>query len=236
MNRHALLNNVDHQHLRVETAHAAELGDALMFSPTFAGEFRGVQAHYPIVFHRQADGRFQPVALFGFRAGENLFLQDKRWQAGYIPLAVARQPFLIGRDGEGAQVMYIDLDHPRVGTTAGEPLFREHGGTTDFLERANAMLQALQQGMAGTPAFIDALLQHGLLESFVLDIDLADGSQHRMSGFHTIHEERLRSLDDAAVAALHRAGHLQPIYMALASLSNLRPMIDRMSQCDAHGR
>lgn len=236
MSRHVLLNNVDHQHLRVDTTHTAQLGDGLMLSLTFPGEFRSVQADYPIVFHKEPDGRFQPVALFGFRAGENLFLQDHRWTAGYIPLAVARQPFLIGKDVEGAEVMYIDLDSPRISTTTGEPLFREHGGTTDFLERASAMLQTLHEGVRSTPAFIDALLQHHLLESFVLDIDLIDGSQHRMSGFHTIHEERVRALDDAAVAALHHAGHLQAIYMALASLSNLRPMIEHMSQRDVADR
>ncbi|HWU78195.1 MAG TPA: SapC family protein [Rhodanobacter sp.] len=236
MARHALLNNVDHRDLRVDTTHAAAFGDDLMLSLTFPGEFRSVQAHYPIVFHKAPDERFQPVALFGFREGQNLFLHEAQWQAGYIPLAVARQPFLIGKDGQGSQVMYIDLDSPRVGTTQGEPLFREHGGTTDFLEHANAMLQTLHEGVSATPAFIDALMQHDLLESFVLDIDLIDGTRQRVTGFHTIHEERLRELGDAALTALHRAGHLQAIYMTIASLSNLRPMIDRMSQRDADTR
>ncbi|MEO9078437.1 MAG: SapC family protein [Rhodanobacter sp.] len=236
MTRHALLNNVDHQGLRVDTAHAAAFGDDLMLSLIFPSEFRSVQAYYPIVFHKEADGSVRPVALFGFREGQNLFLHDEQWLASYIPLAVARQPFLIGKDGHGAEVMYIDLDSPRVGTTKGERLFREHGGTTDFLERANSLLQTLHDGVNATPAFIDALLQYNLLESFVLDIDLIDGTQHRMTGFHTIHEERLGDLDDTALATLHHAGHLQAIYMAIASLSNLRPMIDRMNQRDADDR
>ena len=230
MARHALLNNIDHQDLRVDTAHGAALGDAVMLSPTFPAEFRNVQAHYPIVFHQEADGSFQPVALFGFREGQNLFLDGAHWRTDYIPLAIARQPFLIGRDGEDNPVMYIDLDHPRVSTTKGEMLFREHGGTTDFLERANSMLQALHEGLATTPAFIEALRRHELLEPFALDIGLGNGTQHRVTGFHTLHEERLRALDGAALEALHRAGQLQAIYMAIASLSHLRGMIDRMQR------
>jgi len=233
MARHVLLNNVEHHGLRVDTTRSAALGDDLMLALTFPGEFRNVQAHYPIVFHKAVDGRFQPVALFGFREGQNLFLQDSRWLAHYIPLAVERQPFLIGRDGAGEPVLHIDLDSPRIGTTSGEALFLEHGGTTEYLERMASVLQALHEGIAATPAFVDTLLKHNLLESFVLDVQLDDGVQHRLSGFYTIHEERLRALDGEALRDMHRAGHLEAAYMAIASLSNLRQLIERMKDGDA---
>jgi hypothetical protein len=236
MARHSLLNNIDHKDLRVDTARSAALGDEVMLSLTFPAEFRSVQAHYPIVFHKGADGRFQPVALFGFREGQNLFLDGARWRAAYIPLAIERQPFLVGRDGAGETAIHIDLDSSRVGTTTGEALFREHGGSTDFLEHVGSVLQTLHEGVSATPAFVDALLQHDLLESFVLDVELGDGAQHRLAGFHTIHEERLRVLDGEALTALHHAGHLEAIYMAIASLSNLRGLIERMNRRDAADR
>ncbi|MEP6938778.1 MAG: SapC family protein, partial [Rudaea sp.] len=97
MARPVLLNNLDHRDLRVDAiTHNVAMGDALMLALTFPGEFRSVQAHYPIVFHKGSDGSFQPVALFGLRESQNLFLGADRWDASYIPLAVARQPFLIG--------------------------------------------------------------------------------------------------------------------------------------------
>ena len=80
------------------------------------------------------------------------------------------------------------------------------------------------------PAFIAALLAHELLESFVLDIELDDGSQNRLAGFYTINEERLAGLSGAALEKLNRAGYLQPIYMAVASLSNLRALIARKNR------
>ncbi len=230
MTRHTALNNIDHRDLRVDTRRGQALGDDMMFAPTFPAEFRNVQAHYPIVFHKDGQGRFQPVALFGFRQGQNLFLRGERWDATYLPLAVERQPFLIGKSGQELAV-HIDLDHPRVGT-AGEALFREHGGSSEYLERMTSVLRTLHDGLEATPAFVDALLQHGLLESFVLDVQLEDGAQHRMVGFYTVQEDRLRELGAEAIQALHQAGHLEPLYMVLASLAQLRVMIERIQPAD----
>ena len=77
-----------------------KINDEVMQALTFPDEFRNVQAHYPIVFRRDAGGGFQPLALFGLHEGANLFLQGDRWDATYIPLSVQRQPFLIGIAGE----------------------------------------------------------------------------------------------------------------------------------------
>jgi hypothetical protein len=228
-----LLNNVDHKDLRVITRRGAEYGDDVMSAVAFPAEFRNLQAHYPIVFDKTPDGiTFQPLALLGFESGQNLFLGPSGWDATYVPLAIERQPFFIGIDG-AELVIHVDLDSPRLSATTGEPVFLPHGGTTEFLERMNSMLLAIHQGLQSTPAFIAALLEHELLESFVLDIELDDGSQNRLAGFYTIHEDRLAALGGAALEGLHRAGHLQAIYMAIASLSNFRALIERRNR--VHG-
>jgi hypothetical protein len=237
MPRPVLLNNLDHRDLRVRTDRGAALGDAVMSAVTCPAEFRSLQAHYPIVFQRSADGAgFQPLALFGFEPGENLFLGRDGWAVDYLPMAIEREPFLIGRDGDGL-VMHVDLDSPRIakgtddpGWAAAEPLFRAHGGTTDLLDRMNSLLLALHDGLQATPAFVAALLAHRLLESFVFDVELDDGSTHRLAGFHTIDEDRLAALDGAALDTLNRAGHLAPIYMVVASASNFRDLVARRNR------
>lgn len=225
MHRHVLLDNVTHKDLRIVTTRGARYGDAVMAAATFPAEFRNVQAYYPIVFQKQATG-FQPLALFGWQEGENLFLGEGGWDAAYVPLAIERQPFLVGFDGD-EPVIHLDAASPRVGTAEGEPVFLPHGGRTEFLDRMSAMLLALHEGLQATPAFVQALLALELLEPFALDIERRDGSLHRWSGFYTVHEERLRRLDGAALDALHRAGHLEPVFMVLASMSRLRDLIDR---------
>jgi hypothetical protein len=231
----ALLNNIEHKHLYVDTRRMAGLGDDVMFALTFPAEFRNVQAHYPIVFRKTAEGGFQPIALFGFKDGQNLFLDETRWDAAYLPLSIERQPFLIGVDGDEMMV-HVDLDSPRVGTDIGESVFLEHGGTSEFLEHKNSVLLALFQGLQSTPAFVAALLEHNLLESFTLDIELDDGTHSRLAGFYAINEETVAGLDAATLGRLHQDGYLQPIYMAIASVSNFRALIDRVNQLDAAAR
>jgi hypothetical protein len=231
-----LLNNIDHKDLRVDLRRVSGLGDEVMFAPTFPAEFRNVQAHYPIVFAKTPNGTsFQPVALFGFRDGQNLFLESGSWDATYLPLAIERQPFLIGT-AEGEPVIHIDLDSPRVGVETGEPLFLEHGGTTPALERISSVLLTLHEGVRAVPAFVATLVELDLLESFVLDIELPDGSQNRLAGFYTINEDRFAQLDGTALERLHRAGHLEAVYMAVASLSNFRALIERVNRVDAAER
>lgn len=129
MSNNVLLNSVDHRALRVDAGHGAALGDDVMAAPTFPGEFRNAQAHYPIVFGRDAAGGFHPLVLFGLQEGANLFLEGERWDAAYIPLSVQRQPFLIGISGE-QRLIHVDLDHPRVRGGTGEALFHDYGGAT----------------------------------------------------------------------------------------------------------
>jgi SapC len=230
MTRSVLLNNLDHRDLRIVTTRGAAWGDDVMSTLVFPAEFRSVQAHYPIVFQKTADGTgFQPVALFGFEEGQNLFLGPRGWDAHYVPMAMERQPFLIGRSGDDLLVN-IDLDSPRVSTTQGEPVFLDHGGPTEFLERMNSLLLAIHEGVQESPSLVNALLAHDLLESFVLDFELADGSQHRLAGLYTIDEERLGALGAQALQQLNAAGHLLAIYMVLASASHLRDLIERRNR------
>lgn len=230
MTRTVLLNNNDHRNLRIITARGAQYGDDVMFTLTFPAEFRSIQAHYPIVFSKTPEGKFQALALFGFKQGQNLFLDQNGWDATYVPLMIERQPFMIGAGRNGELLVHLDMDHPRVGTAQGEAVFREHGGTTEYLERINSMLLAIHQGVATTDPFVAALLEHNLLESFVFDIQLADGSQNRLSGFYTVHEERLRALNAAALESLNKPGYLQAIYMVIASMSNFRDLIERQQK------
>lgn len=238
MPKHEVLNNVDHKDLRVITTRSAEFGDNVMYGLTFAAEFRYIQAHYPIVFRKDAgSGEFQAVALFGFEAQENLFLADDKWDATYIPLSVERLPFMIGVqqgvDGspEGRQLMmHVDMDSPRLSQTQGEAVFLAHGAPTEYLERMNSVLKAIDDGLGSNPGFIAALLKADLLESFVLDVELQPGSPHRLMGFYTINEDKLAQLAPSTLADLNQQGYLLPIYMVIASMANLRALIARRQQ------
>ena len=237
MDRYQILNNIDHRNIRVRQERSSELGDSLWYVSTFPHEFRNLQRHYPIVFAKNDDlGYFQAVALFGFEKDENLFLVEGGWDAGYIPLNIMRQPFLIGHQhkaggqGEPEKVITIDMESPRVSETEGEPVFLEHGGNTEYLERVNSILNLISQGTERNQTFADVLLGMELLESFVMDVQLDDGSEHRMSGFYTINENSLRERTGDDLVVLNNNGFLEPVYMAIASLSNLADLVERKNR------
>lgn len=239
MSRHAILNSDEHAGLRIRTEHSAELGDAVMASFTVPLEFRRIQHDFPILFRREDEsGRFSALALLGFESGENLFLEGDQWLADYKPLALANQPFLIGRSAEGDAPIqiHIDLDHPRISTNGeGVLLFDAAGRPTPFLDQISDMLNQLDTGYRTSGDFFAALERYELLEPFALDVELQGGSKRRMVGYHLINEEKLRALEAGIIAALHSEGHLMPIFMALASLSNLPKLVGLKACRDADG-
>ncbi|MBX9664178.1 SapC family protein [Novosphingobium sp.] len=239
MSQHQILNAADHGQLRIHTEAGAAFGDNVMASLAMPAEFREVQAHYPIVFRRDAEtGKLAALALFGFEAGENLFLNGSTWEARYRPMAHAVQPFLIGRPAEegAAPQVHIDMANPRVATGGeGMRVFDDTGTPTPYLESIASMLGDLDYAWQEGAAFFTAVEAYGLVEPFTLEVTLDDGSIQSLVGYLTIHEERLSSLDGEALAALMAEGHLARIYMVLASLAQFGNLVSRKNRKVALG-
>jgi len=237
MSQYEVLNKEKHRQLRVKTGYGAELGDAVMYVMTYPMEFRDIQSCYPILFTKDPDtGGFFAAAVLGFEADQNLFLRDHGWDASYIPAVVQRQPFLIatGREGDDKPpVVSLDLDHPRVSRDEGEALFTSEGAPTEFLNQKIALLDKLHHGLQHSGGFIDTLLKHELLEQITLDIAFNDGSKKSLQGFYSIAEERLYKLKGDVLESLNQAGYLQAVFMAVASLSRMRDVIERRNRLRA---
>jgi hypothetical protein len=226
MARHALLNNVAHKNLRVITRHSAELGDDVSSVITFPTEWGDVQREYPILFRKDpATGDFISVALLGFGEAENLFLDENGWNASYIPGIVARGPFLIGFQRE-EPVIHVDLDHPRISTTEGEPVFLPGGGNTRYIERIAVILEGIRVGLEASKAMFAAFTAMDLIEPVRLQVEISGEEQHNLHGYFTINEEKLANLTGGQLETLNRAGFLQGAFLVVASLNNVKKLID----------
>lgn len=239
MAHHAILTAEDHRALRINPGHAARLGDAVMSCLVVPNEFRRVQNDYPILFRRTPDREhFHALAMFGFEPGENLFLVGDRWDAGYRPLAMQIQPFLIGhpaRDGGDKQV-HVDLDSPRIAAGGeGVRVFDDLGRPTPYMDAIADRLGELDAGWQLMDDFVAALGRHELLEPLTLEVTMDNGAINRLVGYHAINEERLQQLDAGALGDLHAAGYLMPVFMALASLSNVAELVARKNARVARG-
>lgn len=238
MTEHVMLDNVSHKDLRVRAGYSKGCGYDVNVAQVFPVEFGQLQTEYPLFFIKNAErGHFDTVALLGFKEKENLYLTDNGWDATVIPLTVERQPFLIGFqeqtvDGVPTElpVVHIDLDHPAVGDDSGERVFLEHGGESPYLERITSVLMTIHQGHERSQSLSNSLVGLELIESLAVDIELDDGSRQGLAGLYTINEEKLQGLNAGALEALHKKGHLQDIYMMLASMPNLSRLIARKNQ------
>lgn len=233
MARYELLNNVAHKDLRVATGFGPEFGDDVGMLPAFPSEFAELQREYPIFLRRDAGtGPWQSVVLLGFEQRENLFLQDGRWNASYLPGAAAKGPFLIGFqeqriDGELKlePVMHVDLEHPRVNFTVGERVFLPQGGNTPYLEHVADVLRGIRDGSDFGADMFRALDELGLIHPVNLDVQFDDRHRVTVNGLHGVDRERLAGLSGADLLGLNRAGYLEGVYLMLASLHNMRRLM-----------
>lgn len=228
------LLKTDHKDLTVALNRRPEYGDAVLAAATYPAEFRHIQHHYPICFRKDDETQeVQALALFGFEQGENLFIKDEQWDANYVPKTIEVQPFLIGLDSNDKEkaAIYVDMDSPRLNPKeGGTRVFNEDGSETDYLEYIGKTLEALHHMNSSTKAFYEFLNKFDLLEPFALEVGFIDGSARRLTGFHTIHEERFRALDAKVVQEMWELGYLLPCFMMFASLSSISDLVDRKNQ------
>lgn len=230
MTQSVLLNNIDHHDLRIVTRHAADYGDSVNQALIFPTEFEEAQRDYPILFRRDENGAFQSVVLLGLDRDENLFLGESGWQARYIPAIHRRGPFMIGLqqrdDGQREPMIHIDLNDPRVGREAGEPVFLQHGGNSPYLEHVAGVLRTIYTGLEMSGAMFAAFDALGLIAPVEIDAALSEEEHYSLPGFYTIAQDRLADLGGDALAQLNGAGWLRLAWLAAASLGNVSRLID----------
>lgn len=243
MTNAVLLDNVTHKDLRVRTGHSAEFGDNVNLALVFPTEFASVQREYPILFQKDSKGVFQAVALLGFDKGENLFLDESGWNARYVPAVQQRGPFLIGlhrRETDGSDrpepMVHVDLDHPRISQTEGEPVFLRHGGNSPFLDRAGRMLRIIYDGAELAKPMFAAFEEAGLLQAMDVEVNLDDRVQYKLPNFFSIDPDRLAALEGGTLERLNRQGHLQQAVLVAASLGNVSWLIELKNRKRAAGQ
>lgn len=243
MTRTVLLDNTAHKDLKVRTGFSAEFGDNVNSVLVFPTEFVFLQREYPILFRKDSNGNYQSMVLLGFDKDENLFLGDNGWNGRYVPAVLQRGPFLIGfraneQSGETVRepVVHIDLDHPRVSTTEGEPLFLKHGGNAPFLERTNRILQIIYRGTAATAPMFAAFEEAGIIEPMEIEVSLDERTKYQLPGFFGISEQKFAKLDAAQLEKLNKPGFLHFALFVLASTGNLHWLIELKNRKRAAAR
>lgn len=225
------LNSNAHRNLRFDTAKVnfefVRDTTAVLLG---AIEFAEAAREYPIVFIKAQDGKMRPVVLLGVRTGENLYVDDKgKWDARYIPAFVRRYPFVMAEGGAQGQLMVcIDEECPALNPNIGEVLIDETGQLQPRMNEVMQFLQNFQVEFARTEALVQQLDELGLFVQQGARFDIPNGETFQLSDFYLIDEAKFGQLADDKLPALFRSGALGMAYLHLASLGNMRRLLDRI--------
>lgn len=192
---------------------------------------------FPLVFvnpgERDAAGRptVSPIVLLGVAQNENLYVDGPRWDARYIPAFIRRYPFLTATlRNAGATGVMIDRAWSGFSETEGEPLFEPDDKPAPALKRAMDFLEMFESEVQRTRSFCSRLVELELLKEMKADATLPDGTTLSIDGFLVVDDEKLAQLPDAAVVEMHRNGMAMLLHLHLASLANMRPLLERKAR------
>ena len=88
-------------------------------------------------------------------------------------------------------------------------------------------MHQIYEGLVHCREFVAALRVHDLIEAANFDITLSDGSQNQLLGFHVLNEEKVRQLPGEVLEEFSKKSYLMPLFMILASMGNMRTLIQR---------
>ena len=194
-------------------------------------EFAEAGRDYPIVFIRGQDKQLRPVALLGVRNGENLFVDEQgKWDARYIPAFVRRYPFVMAEGAKpGELVVCIDEACPALNAEQGELLINAEGKLEKRMDEVIQFLKNFQQEFARTEMVTKVLDELGLFIQQGARFDSSTGETFQLNDFYLIDEKKFGQIEDAKLPGLFRSGALGLAYLHLASLGNMRKLVDRLS-------
>jgi hypothetical protein len=194
-------------------------------------EFVEAVREYPIVFIRGQDKQMRPVALLGVRNGENLFVDEQgKWDARYIPAFVRRYPFVMAEGGAaGELVVCIDESCPALNAKHGELLINAEGKLQPRMNEVMQFLQNFQHEFARTELITRQFDELGLFIQQDARFDTNTGETFQLNDFYLIDETKFGQLADDKLPQLFRSGALGLAYLHLASLGNMRKLLDRVS-------
>jgi hypothetical protein len=194
-------------------------------------EFAEAAREYPIVFIRGQDKQMRPVALLGVRDGENLFVDDQgKWDARYIPAFVRRYPFVMADAGANGQlVVCIDESCAALNAKHGDLLINAEGKLEPRMKEVMQFLENFQREFSRTELIAKQLDELGLFVQQGARFDTNTGETFQLNDFYVIDEAKFSQIADERLPQLFRSGALGLVYLHLASLGNMRKLVDYLS-------
>ena len=103
------LNPEQHKDLKIVQKFSTEVLHDRHIAPLMLQEFTAAATHYPIFFLKAGEGEvYSPVAVFGLKDGQNLFMKDDQWEGQYVPAGIRAYPFTLLQASEDQLVLCVN--------------------------------------------------------------------------------------------------------------------------------
>ncbi len=199
-------------------------------------EFGDACCEYPLVFidagkdESGTKALVAPIAVLGLTDQTNLYNDNGKWRASYMPALLRAYPFGIARQDEERVVVVIDDSYPGWSQAEGMPLFDSEGKPSQLLSGMRDQLEQIEQEIQRTRAFGSLLVAADLLQPMRFDATLPDGKTLTVEGFMTIDEKKFAELPDDKIAEFHKNGVLGLIHAHQISLRHMRKLVEWHAQ------
>ncbi len=217
------LDKQKHKNLKLKKLDNLNFTASANSVPVAGFEFFQTSRNHPVMFVKNANGDFIPIALLSLTSkGHNL---GEKWQDVYIPSFVRRYPFVL-EDKQG--VVMIDSEAPQLQEDEGEALFDESGEPTETLKTIMQFLQTVDQGYRATQDYVDALKVKDLLQPCQGTIKFTDTTL-KLDHMYVVDEKAFADvLSDEEILDWYKRGWIAWTYAHIHSIGAIPDVIKRL--------
>ena len=216
----------DHKNVKIKSIDNFDFVKEIHLASVMVHEFSRAASTYPIVFlEDKVNDQFRPVVMLGLQEGENLFVEDGKWNASYIPAIIRRYPFALSKTPEDNKyVICMDQDSEFVNEDEGQAIFNEDGTGTEVIDRVKKYLTELQQMEVFTEAFCKEMKTENMFTPLNMKVRVGNEIKN-VGGAYVINEERFNTLSDDKFVDYRKKQYLPVIYSHLSSLAQIERLL-----------
>lgn len=210
--------------------------------PLVGAEFKQAATQFPIAFlHNPDTNQYNPVALLGYQADQNLFVApDGRWLGNYLPAFLRAYPFALAPHPETSELMICaDLNsnlllHKKETAPAKTlELFNSENQPSSELQQMLDFLKQLAANQQTTQQACQRLQELNLFTPWQPTIMQ---NTTTLKGLYQIDEAKLNEISPEQLAELRTTGLLTFIYAQLLSTNHITTLEALYNQHHQHNQ
>ncbi len=231
-----LLNRADHGDLGLsQVARPFDFVRGVNAVPLVSLEFSSAQKDFPIVF---TDSEIpSPLGVLGVIDDVNLFVDDSgNWDTGhYIPSYIRCHPITFAAGTDDQLAVVIDRASKAISSQPDTPFFDGDGLSATMQNRVD-YCASYNTERRRTRALCERLKELDLFTGQQIAHRPQGGGEERAVGTYlAVDREKLGSLSNDVIAALHNEGSLSALYAHIFSLENWARLLDRRARRSRSG-